>query len=351
MAVGADWLPKGAQQKQSSAVARAARRIAKLPLHFYLDLPVTIAAALRRSGLAGHAQRFLWRVHCAHPYDLALGEHLANLIYEDGEGALPLGTVARGAFLMRVLDKSFPSARVVAAYFQNLDRLLEGRERRGDVGRIVLGLGSGRCGSASLAGILGQVPGGVSTHENPPRVFWEPLPRQVDFHLRRFERFGAYFPLVADCAHWWINLVDVVFAAFPTSKAIGLYRDLDACVRSWMTVSPEDVNHWVVAHNRIWPDDAWDPLYPHYDLPEDAQHRRRQVKEMLVRRYVVEYNERLRQLAARMPERVLLIRTEELDLPQTRLALSEFLGLPIGLASVRLNVGFDGGPSPDSMYF
>lgn len=352
MTAGVDWDRNRVGRRERSSVARALRRIAKRPLHYYLDLPVSIAAALRRSGLRDLAQRFLWRVYCAHPYDLSLGECLANFMYEEGERELALGTAARGTFLLEVLGKSFPSARVVAAYFQNLDRLLEGRERRRELGRIVLGLGAGRCGSTSLAGILHQVPGAISTHENPPRVFWEPLPRQVDFHLRRFDRFGAYFPLVADCAHWWINLVDVVFAAFPRSRAIGLHRDVDACVRSWMAVSPNDINHWVAPHNGIWPDDAWDPLYPHYDLPDDAERRPRQAKELLLRRYVVEYNERLRQLAARMPDRVLLLRTEDLDLRRTRRALSEFLGVPVGLAPIHLNVGVDDDPaSPDHRYF
>jgi hypothetical protein len=87
-------------------------------------------------------------------------------------------------------------------------------------------------------------------------------------------------------------------------------------------------------------------------LPEGARRYPVKAKEDLVRRYVVEYNDRLRQLAARMPDRVLLLRTEELDTPATRRRISEFVGLPVGTAKVHLNMGTDADcPSADRFYF
>jgi hypothetical protein len=298
------------------------------------------------------AETLLWRVHCANPYDSSLGEHLANMIYDRGERRFPIGTVERGRFIMKTLERSYPSARVADAYRHNLQELLKRRERRDSPGQVVLGLGAGRCGSTTLTAILHSIDGAVSTHENPPEIFWEPRPTQVQFHIDRFRIFSRYFPLVADCAHWWINALDTIFDAFPTSKAIALRRDTDACVRSWMRVSPADVNHWVAPHNGIWPADRWDPLYPHYDPPSGARQDPRRAKEELAYRYVTEYNERLATLAARMPERVLLLRTEELDLPSTRRRMSEFLDLPVDLSARRLNVDTDREPaSPDELYF
>jgi hypothetical protein len=329
-----------------------ARTLAKLSLHFYLDLPIKVSNALQNIGLHALAEQFLWRVHCAAPYDSALGEYLAQLRYENHQRKYPVGTVERGRFIMQVLLNSYPAPGVVTAYFSNLAQVMQQRERRASPGQIVLGFGAGRCGSTTLAALLHSIEGAVSTHENPPLIFWEPTSRQVQFHLDRFDMFSRHFPIVADCSHWWINVVDTVFAAFPSSKAIGLYRDTDACVRSWVRVTHADTNHFVPPHNRIWLTDRWDRLYPHYDMPDGARRNPRQAKEQLIRRYVVEYNERLHALAARLSDRMLLLRTEELDLAATRRRISEFVGLPVGLSEMRLNVRRQtDSPSADDHYF
>jgi hypothetical protein len=119
-----------------------------------------------------------------------------------------------------------------------------------------------------------------------------------------------------------------------------------------MRVSSSDVNHFVPAHNRIWSPDRWDPLYPHYDLPPDARADPARAKETLVRRYIVEYNQQLKALQAGMPERVLLLATEQLDSPATRAQIADFLQLEVGSQSIRRNVGrdWDAG-SADGLYF
>ena len=41
--------------------------------------------------------------------------------------------------------------------------------------RIILGTGTGRCGSFSLARLLNQQPGVQVSHEDPPLLPWEPV--------------------------------------------------------------------------------------------------------------------------------------------------------------------------------
>jgi hypothetical protein len=331
---------------------RAFRWGGKSLFNFYWDLPTRIARILWSMGLRRAAEEFLWRAYCAYPYDHGLGEYLANWIYDYNQHKFAVGSVERGNFLMQVLDRSYPSPRVTAAYFDNLTKVLNKRPQRTRPGQVILGLGAGRCGSTTLAGILHTIEGAVSTHENPPFMHWEPLPLEVQFHLRRFKIFSRYVPLVADCAHWWINALDHIFNAFPDSKAIGVCRDTEACVRSWMRVSPADVNHFAPSRNRIWPADRWDPFYPHYELPAEARQNPTRTKEHLVRRYIEEYDQRLKLLAARLPDRMLLLSTEDLDSPSTRARISEFVQLRVGTAQIRHNVGrdWDAG-SPDGLYF
>ena len=334
------------------SLMRTARWAGKYLLRAYWDLPTGIADILYSLGLHRTSEQFLWRTYCACPYDHALGEYLANWIYDHHQHKFAVGSVERGNFLMQVLERSYPSPRVTAAYFENLAGVLNKRPERERPGQVILGLGAGRCGSTTLAAILHTIEGAVSTHESPPFMHWEPLPLEMQFHLRRFEMFSRYVPLIADCAHWWINSLDQIFDAFPDSKAIGICRDTDACVRSWMSVSPADINHFVPSHNRIWPPDRWDSLYPHYELPADARQNPTRTKEHLVRRYIEEYNQRLKILAARQPERILLLSTENLDSPSERARISEFVQLRVRTARISLNVSRDSDAGPaDGLYF
>lgn len=42
--------------------------------------------------------------------------------------------------------------------------------------RIVLGMGSGRCGTLTLAQVLSRQPGVAVSHEDPPLLPWQPRP-------------------------------------------------------------------------------------------------------------------------------------------------------------------------------
>ncbi len=339
-------------ERVSGVIHTSRRRAGKFILQMYWELPTRIAGALSVLGFHDAAEQFLWRTYCAYPYDSALGEFLANWIYDHRQGSFPSGTVARGRFLMAVMERSCPARRVTAAYFDNLSRVLAGRPSRAVPGQLILGVGAGRCGSTTLARILQTVEGAVVTHEAPPYMHWPPLPEELGFHLRRFEAFRRYVPLIADCAHWWLNAIDQIFEAGPDCKVIGLIRDLDACVRSWMSVSPSDVNHFVTSHNHIWPPDRWDPFYPHYELPAKAHQNPTRAKRDVIMRYVEDYNRRLKALAERVPGRVLLLRTEELDSAGTRSAIANFLQLPVAATQIRYNVGRDSDSgSPGGLYY
>jgi len=245
-------------------------------------------------------------------------------------------------FLLQTMDISFASRRVIEAYFENLEAMLQRQERLETPGMVVLGLGSGRSGSTTLASLLGTITGAKSTHENPVPVFWNPHPQQVEFHLRRFRLLSAYFPVVADCSVWWINLMERVTQALPTTRAIGAYRETEACVQSWSFNFIKDMssyNPWAIPHNGIWQSYRGDPCFPHYELPANARQDPDAARESQMRRYVTDYNNRLEVLAERMPERMLLLRTEELSEPSTLRQISQFLGLCVAEVPIHRNLG------------
>jgi len=276
------------------------------------------------------------------PYDRGARETLAAELIARDLGQEPLGTLARGHRILKILELTYPSPALSAAYFENLDRMLAARKKLPSPGRLLLGLGAGRCGSTSLTALAATIEGSCTTHENPPLIFWDAEDQQVAFHLRRFELLTRYFPLVFDAAHWWLNVVDRVFANFPDARAVGLRRNLQPCVRSFMSQKGsgrDSVNHWVAPGNGIWSSTVWDAAYPTYPRPDDSQAEPDRAKADLIGRYVMDYNRGMEALAKHFPGRVMLIQTEKLERISVQQRFFEFVGLPGRPIKAHLNEG------------
>jgi hypothetical protein len=262
-------------------------------------------------------------------------------LFHSREKEQPLGTIGRSQLLLQIIEAGYPTPTLEDAYFANLDLLLRGRDKLGARGRLAIGLGSGRSGSTTLAALLATVEGACCTHENPPVIFWKPDQAQTEFHLRRFRLLCEYHSLVADVSHWWLNVLDTFFQNFPDSRAVGLIRDADDCAKSFMRIKGYghgSMNHWVSHGSGVWIANAWDPTYPSYAVPAHARDEPDRAKLDLIRRYVLEYNDQLAAVARRLPDRVLLLRTEELSRPSTQKRIFDFLAVEGRIAKLKLNV-------------
>ena len=98
------------------------------------------------------------------PYDRRVREDLARrefAAYRDGPAP---GTITRSRLILDIIQETFPTEELTKAYFENLDALLQYRQPLRAPGRVVLGIGSGRSGSTSLAAMLATVGGSCCTH-------------------------------------------------------------------------------------------------------------------------------------------------------------------------------------------
>lgn len=86
---------------------------------------------------------------------------------------------------------------------------------------LVIGLGSGRCGTRSLARILGL------SHEGYP------LPWKNDEHLFKIS-LAKLLQTDGDVGLYWLNYVVDILAEFPDTKFICLKRDKQETIRSWI---------------------------------------------------------------------------------------------------------------------
>lgn len=262
----------------------------------------------------------------------------AELLLRVNGQRTPPGSLERGRMLLSLLGLDVLTDEIETEYFGNLEQLLSQREARPRPGTLVLGLGSGRCGSTSLAHAIAGVEGACATHENPPLVHWQPTSEQLRFHGKRFRLLRERFELVFDSAHWWLNAVEPLAAQFDDLKMIALLREPEACARSFLERKGRGrgaINHWVDHDGAFWKPALWDRLYPSYEpgrfglgqpeglMPEELASRQQD----LVQAYVEDYNEAVARLQERLGERLLILRTEALCDKESEVRLQEHLGL------------------------
>ena len=191
---------------------------------------------------------------------------------------------------------------------------------------IVLGIGTGRCGSFSLTRVLNQQPEMVCSHEEPPLLPWKHIDGQQVIR-ERFSRFRLHGKarLLGDCASFYLPYVEDAIAAEPDIRIVCLKRPKEEVVASfcrWLDQTmPLPTNHWARQ-----PASGWHHipitrgLFPKYDT---------QNREEGIRRYWDEYYEKVGELLNRYPEHIRLFDTYEALNTETGLRdLLTFVGIP-----------------------
>lgn len=312
--------------------------IKAISVKFDLDTAADLAEFFVGRDKIPQAIQTLKAISEADPRREAVRRRYAELHLSLLEKKFPPGTSDRDRMLVTLMGLDVASEKVATAYFKNLELLLSRRERLPNPGALVLGLGSGRCGSTSLAALFAGVEACCATHENPPLVHWQPTADQIRIHCRRFRLLLDRFQVVFDAAHWWLNAADEILASFEDVKLIGLMREPDACARSFLKIKGigrNSINHWLDHDGTFWRPGLWDALYPSYDAArhglgsprETAKEDLHVSQHRLVRMYVEDYNRSLLRMKDSLGERLLLVRTEEIGARAVQDEIFDFLGL------------------------
>jgi len=212
--------------------------------------------------------------------------------------------------------------------------------------QIVFGLGSGRSGTASLAGLLNAQPNVVCFHEiNPAAMAWESAEDTVASLLRGFHDImtGAERVLtidrtvhgrtaavprmksleavtgMGDVAHYYLPYVEMILGRVPDARFPCLHRDREEVVQSFIAKLrlkphgkvahlharlkgrhlPTSRNHWAGPGDNRWQSDhRFDKCFPSYEglrTADLAAH---------LRRWHDDYYARIETLVSRYPDNV-----------------------------------------------
>lgn len=193
---------------------------------------------------------------------------------------------------------------------------------------LVIGIGTGRCGTVSLAQLLNAQPRSRVTHEAEPWLPWrkyDATPSERAFlkrawgvydplepfegRVRRFEARQHHYDLIGDVGFFWLPYVYMLRAHFPDVKVVGLWRDKESYVESAMkkTGGEHGINFWDCPKC-----ESWSLTFPQFPgIP----------KREAVEKYWDFYNQRLRRHSDYM------MQMEDLNSEEKQDELFDVLGL------------------------
>lgn len=136
--------------------------------------------------------------------------------------------------------------------------------------KLILGVGTGRCGTKSLVRLLAQQPGTTATHERfQDRVRWDCPPGLWPLRLwrdtARKEGAQSEARVRAEVAlHWTPHIRTFLEWADRDGRplrVVGLKRGREATIDSYMRWKP-GADHWSYHGDRAYKPDDWDHCYP-----------------------------------------------------------------------------------------
>lgn len=135
---------------------------------------------------------------------------------------------------------------------------------------LIIGLGTGRCGTASLAHLLKSQPDSTFVHEglfSGKKYDHFLLPWEVD-HSKFLEwekkiknLDGKYF---GESASYLIQYAEIIIKKYPQVKFVCLKRDRNEVISSFMAKT-RGRNHWSLNLSFLeFKDPIWDPIFPKF---------------------------------------------------------------------------------------
>ncbi len=216
-------------------------------------------------------------------------------------------------------------------------------EARPAANPIILGIGTGQCGTRALAALLNSQPDAHVTHEDPPLLPWRRNPKWPGIR-ERLGRFRTSRPqrFIGDVAHYYLPYVEEAIALEPGLRIICLERARDEVISGfdrWLGAAhPMPMDHWSArplegSHHDL----IWTRTFPQYET---------QGREEGIGRYWDEYHSRARDLSRRFPENVRVFPTRgALGMEAGQRDLLTFAGIPRAL-QVLLAVDWEGSDLP-----
>lgn len=186
--------------------------------------------------------------------------------------------------------------------------------------KVVIGIGTGRCGSVSLGHLLAHQKGAAVSHEGRPMLPWQHS--EAAFAGKWQELMGRRGDLVGDVCHSWLPYVADLVRVCPEVRIVCLQRDCAKVVDSFeLKVARKRKNHWMAHDGKRWTrDPRYDPTFPKYPVAD--------MREALAL-YCRDYYAQVDELIGTYPDNIRKWTTEAaLNTDEGMRSVLDFVGVP-----------------------
>jgi hypothetical protein len=181
---------------------------------------------------------------------------------------------------------------------------------------VVIGCGTGRCGTKSLSKLIDDCQQALCTHERRPILPWAFSDVHLQARVHDLQRADS--PVVGDVAYYYLPYLERLIEMIPDLKVVCLERDRQEVIDSYMQKT-QGWNHWYEHDGKAWAyDPFWDATYPKYPIA---------YKPDAIGAYWDEYHDTIRHTADQHPVNVRVMGTETLNTRAGQDTLFDFIGI------------------------
>ena len=142
--------------------------------------------------------------------------------------------------------------------------------------KLIIGLGTGRCGTTSLSVFLNAQEKTKVLHEGHDGKDYHLLPwynaeTLVLLWLDSLTQSNTANDYYGDVMLYFLPYVEFIMSKFSNAVFICLQRNRAEVIDSYMNWTGESVNHWSYHDGRTWQYDDWDACFPKFDEPDKAK--------------------------------------------------------------------------------
>jgi len=170
--------------------------------------------------------------------------------------------------------------------------------------QLMIGLGTGRCGTVSLYRLLNYQKNSNISHESKPILKWEFDAKAIEIKLSAImNKKGTY---VGDVASYYLPYVGYILKKYPETKFVCLKRPKEEVVKSFTKHTNRwNWNHWINHYGNKWKKAGeWDDAFPKYNLDS---------KEEALGRYWEDYYKEIKRLMKKYPRNIKVFQTTNLN--------------------------------------
>lgn len=184
---------------------------------------------------------------------------------------------------------------------------------------IVIGCGTGRCGTLTLAKLLDGCIGFDCTHEARPTLSWIVSDHEYADKLDRIQAADQH----GDVCAAYLPYLPKFLVDIPDLRVVALRRPAHEVAESfeqWLdTTGPMRRHHWYDHGGDGWLLDTYDRTYPSYDIPDRYQ---------ALLHYVEDYDTQIDQLRRDHPGSIMLVHTRDLGDLDVQQWIFDFANIP-----------------------